>query len=185
MSTYLRFGGVVPSGDALATKGGGDFAYGLFYKRRFSNLSSIIVDYSMQFVSYRVKSIGLIDPYYLIPQWDEETVRTTALTMDLTHRFNFGRRGDQIGKYVDIGGYGSWNLGRTHDYQGSDGNRDIQATFYAADYLSKTEAGLQFGIGYNAIGLYGRYRLTNLLMADHLAVDLPRLIIGVEFTALW
>jgi len=115
MSTYIRFGGVVPAGDALATEGGGDFAYGLLYKRRFSNLSSFIVDYSFQSSSYKVNSIGLIDPYYLLPQWDEETVRTTALTMDLTHRFNFGRRGDQIGKYVDIGGYGSWNLGRTHD----------------------------------------------------------------------
>jgi hypothetical protein len=185
VSSYVRLGGVIRSADALATNGGGDFSYGLFYKRRFSNLSSMIFDYQIQSVSYKINDIGQIDPYSLLLEWDQETVSILAFGMDIRHRFNFGRRGDRIGKYVDLGGYGSWNIGRTHKYLGKDDYREIAATHYKADYLRKFESGLKFGVGYNWIGVYGRYRLTNLLNTDHLTVDLPRLVIGVEITTLW
>jgi hypothetical protein len=105
-------------------------------------------------------------------------------------RFNFGKRGNIIGRFVDLGGYANWAFKVKHlCIDKAEGQAQYRAgsqriTFQDLDYIEKFNYGLITRIGLNRYVLSANYRLSELFNNSFRAevgeYFLPKLSIGLE-----
>lgn len=96
-------------------------------------------------------------------------------------RFNFGKRGNTLGTYVDLFGYGQWNPDRSYTYFMEEDSTDPllshgatkQVVYNRLDFLSKTSAGAGVRIGHKGVSLVASYRLSELLIKEKQPLSLP------------
>jgi hypothetical protein len=120
------------------------------------------------------------------PQPEKEFLRLHQLKPGIYVRINFDPlRGNKMGKFIDLGGYGSYNFGRNL-YQEFDGDNDVarkQKTVYSG--LQKIEQfsyGILARIGINRIVFFGQYRLSDINNNDGLVMNEPsRMVAGIQF----
>ena len=133
---------------------------------------------------------------YYLRQNDQKTLPTPALH-DSEHlalqqlqgeaflRLNYGRRGNSIGRYVDVLGWGGWVVGTRHAYEdrpGPNGATKVQVTERGLPYLARWPYGVGARVGRRRLALVGRYRLSDTFAgAARLRYpELPRLTLGLE-----
>lgn len=98
-------------------------------------------------------------------------------------RFNLGKRGNTIGKFIDFGGYGSWIANASHymeDQANDNPNAGIKETTYTElEYVNTMAYGLRFRGGFNRWVLSLSYRISDYF-DDTYQLELPRLMAGVQ-----
>lgn len=107
----------------------------------------------------------------------------TGLT--IYNRFNFVKRGDHLGKYIDVGGYGNWALIERHSTRNkaNDGNT-IKTVARGLDNVNNLQYGVVARLGISFFSMYATYRISDLFN-DRLGPaypELPRFAIGFRFT---
>ncbi len=122
---------------------------------------------------------------------DKEKLRYNNLGPDVFLRFNFGKRGNVIGRFVDIGAYYNWSFRVKHMYQDKiDKNAQPsqagsqRVILSDLDYVEKFHYGFRGRIGLNRFVLTASYRMNELLtqefrdeVGDYF---FPRLNVGLE-----
>ncbi|MCI5055143.1 MAG: hypothetical protein MRY83_03490 [Flavobacteriales bacterium] len=186
--TYLRYGFIVgPAENETANIRYGrsyDFGIGLRYKRKLLPWYGLgfSLDYSQQNYSIRQDSLKLV-PDSIIHKI--ERLQFNFVNLEFYNRFNFGKRGNIVGKYVDIGVYGSFGFGITHftrdEYDPSVfGAEIVDITQRKLNYIERLQYGAIARIGFNKLAFFGRYRLSDLFNDERNLAEMPRLVVGVE-----
>ncbi len=121
----------------------------------------------------------------------EELLKQNKIGMDVFFRINVGRRGNSVGKFMDIALYGDYITKSTHLYV--DQVDVVAANYYAEErktiystlaYVKNMEYGLKMRLGVGHWVLHANYRLSDLFTTDfkqnELDVELPRLSVGLQ-----
>lgn len=99
-------------------------------------------------------------------------------------RLNFGRRGNVIGRYLDLGGWGGWVISTAHHYDDEQYPRAkrVSVTEHGLLYLRRWSYGAGARVGAGRYALTGRYRFSDVFTAPYAPhyPELPRWLIGVE-----
>ena len=164
--TYLSFAFLFDaygSGESDITKFGGShsFALGLRYKFRLNNYLATGLELEDRFttVSYPTSEPVLKEKYYF-----------GDFKYAWYFRFNLGMRGDIMGKFIDMGIWGSSNLYSKHNLTLENNSPYFKILNYTEENLSYIEAfnyGLLLRAGINQFVIFTEYRLSNVLKKDY------------------
>ncbi len=96
-------------------------------------------------------------------------------------QINFKRkRGNQFGKYINLGIYTNWIFHHKLKYEYPKSNLKISES--QLNYLEKINYGLSAKLGIKKNALFINYRLSNIFKSDVTdLLELPRLVAGFEF----
>lgn len=192
--SYFRYGFVLGKSDSAGTeiKPGysNEFTFGVRYKRRVSNFYSLGFDVFYNNINYHLKQ----DSSKIFPNpvlHKKEKLAYNNFGAEIYNRINFGKRGNIIGNFIDLGGYGEWGFTIKHFYrdelavaQTGASVRDVTNKRLLYTNNLNYGAAARFGIGRYVI--YGKYRLSDIFKEDYLAqtglnyAELPRIIVGIE-----
>lgn len=167
------------------------FRFGVRYKRRFTNWLSTGIDLNYNIISYRMKQYD--DKILPVPtEWDKEKFVLNNLGSEYYIRLNFGRRGNFLGKFLDVGVYGNWTFNSRYivKYEQDNGDNlsESSKTVYSnLDFIENTHYGISGRVGFNKVSLYANYRLSDLFSdgfntVNEEKVELPRLITGLQIS---
>ena len=89
------------------------------------------------------------------------------------------KRGNQFGKYINLGGYAGWVF--HHKLKYSYSNLKISVSESKLDYLESFNYGLSTKLGIKKSAIFINYRLSNLFNSEKTnLLELPRIIAGFE-----
>jgi hypothetical protein len=182
--SYMNFGFSLDAGEPGARVQRprlDQFVFGVRYKRRLAEHFAIGYDINYTVNDYRlVQEDGKLLPDTF--QNKRERMIFNIFEGGLYIRLNAGKRGNQLGKYLDLGAYGSATVAHTHFTVNklSDGST-VRVRRNGLDYFQRFNYGLNARLGMNKLVLFGKYRLSDLFYADKNLPELPRIIAGVEF----
>ena len=121
----------------------------------------------------------------------KEKLKLNNLNFELFTRLNFGKRGNVIGKFIDIGGYIEYAFLIKHYY--SDNFDKNSPPYYSGvkevdqknlSYVKKLNYGLKARLGSNRWVIIASYRLSNILTDDYKNTVgeyfFPRMTAGIE-----
>jgi len=116
---------------------------------------------------------------------DKEKIRFHNAGFELYNRFNIDKRGNIIGKYLDIGLYANWAFAINHYAKDkvNDENNMSELTvvkYSRLKYAKKYSYGLSARVGMNKVSLSAEYRLSDMFKEDYQLPELPRFSIGLE-----
>jgi hypothetical protein len=166
------------------------FTIGWRYKYKIANWIAIGggINYSNEIFDLKQET-GKVVPDSILHS--KEKLKFNSLGPDVYIRFNFGKRGNIIGRFIDLGAYAAYAFKVKDMYEDnleknlSTGNAGIQKVIRSdLDYVEKIHYGLKVRIGVNRFVLTGTYRLNELLTEDYKKQvgeqTLPQLSIGFE-----
>ncbi len=164
--------------------------YGLRYKLKLAEFLALGFDIAYNYeVFYLKQELGKLIP---TPELHEkEKFKFHKATSTLFFRINYDKRGDILGKYIDLGAFGSYTYSAIRQYydvfQATNPILDHEFTIFEEknlQYFEKLNYGAICRIGFDKFGLYGKYRLSDLFTKDFKTgistAELPRLEIGLE-----
>ena len=155
------------------------FDYGLRYKRRFNNTFSAGYDLALKRSSFFIRQQdGKLVPDPAIHEKEKLVFLTGEL--GLYHRINYGRRGDHIGRFIDLGAYGAWHFNVRHVSFDEFDNERVRVRRSGMDYPEPLGYGLLLRIGFNNVVAKGTYRMSDLFRPDAGLPEFPRFTIGLE-----
>jgi len=114
----------------------------------------------------------------------QKLIMNNALA-EISNRFNFGKRGDFIGYYVELGASADYAF-MTKMKTVSETTSDIEThakekiSFHGLEWLEDIAYNAHARIGFNKFVLFGDYRLTDRLKPDQ-SHQLPPLTLGIRF----
>jgi len=122
-----------------------------------------------------IASLGLKKAKYIYHQ----------ISNALAFQINFKpKRGNQLGKYLDLGVYGSYNFSRRFMYQLeiADISKNAKITMKKLSYINPFEYGFTLRLGNVKSCIFSRYRLADIFNDNNnfTSLELPRLTIGLE-----
>jgi hypothetical protein len=191
---YLGFGfvgGQVEGGGAsIRYFHSTDFNAGIRHKRKINRFYDLVFDFNYGLTSFSIEQqAGKTFPTTNL--FSREKINFNHFGLQLYNRINFGRRGNFIKNFIDLGGYGDWEFQVKHITV----QNNISSSPYFAnnarvihtglDYINNLNYGLGARIGRNRFSLYGKYRLSNLFKPDYNFPELPRLIVGLQMGLHW
>lgn len=123
-----------------------------------------------------------------------ERISIHNLSFAFCDRFNFGRRGNILGIYLDVGFYGDYAFRAAHLYVDEFYNTNSSVAQHTVTrvkenqlvYINTLNYGLTTRLGWEWGSFYAMYRMTDLVLDNPpLTVypDLPKLVIGIEMYA--
>lgn len=156
------------------------FDFGLRYKRKITPHLATGFDLGITSTAYRIKqNDSKTVPDNVIN--DKEKIQISTLESSLWLRINVGRRGNFIGNYLDLGGYGGWNFQKKHKTTNTNADDEkVKITTSKLKYVDNFSGGLLARLGVGRYALTARYRFTDLFKTAYNMPELPRLIVGVE-----
>lgn len=156
------------------------FNTGFRFKYKVNNFYSLVGDYSYKMNSFRIKQ----NKDKQVPNKilnDQEKLTFHAMGLDIYNRFNFGKRGNHLGKYIGLGVYGNWNFSAAHVTKNDiNDNENIKTKRTGMDYYSPLSYGLTGRIGVNHILLFCKYRSSKLFTKKSKLPELPRFKAGLQ-----
>ncbi len=111
---------------------------------------------------------------------DSEKLVFFKLGAGIFHRINYGKRGNHMGRFIDLGAYGTWNAHLRHVVKFKEGGENIRLRRSGMDYPQPFEYGLMARKGFNALSLKVAYRLSPLFKEDAGISEISPLSVGLE-----
>lgn len=182
--SFMSFGASVDEGSAGAKVVRPRMDYfniGVRYKRRLAEHFAVGFDVTYGLEDYRLKQeAGKKLPDTLLN--DRERMIFSSIAGGVYMRFNYGRRGNQLGRYIDLGGYGNIVFDHTHFTKNkkTDGST-IRSRTTGLNYYQLLNYGLSARVGFNKFILFGQYRVSNMFYGDKNLPELPRILAGLQF----
>lgn len=163
---------------------------GYRYKLKFFEHYAWGLDLSYTYNRYRIKqSDSNIFPDQV--RHKKEVFANNTFELGYYNRFNFQRRGDHIGKYLDLGVWGNWVFDSKHVFKdkfdepflGASNSKTILRNL---DYVNNLNWGINARFGLNSFVFYANYRISDLLKSpfntDDISLDPGRLAVGLEIS---
>ncbi len=172
---FLSYGQGIPmeEADSLQTEfGSAFFEYGTRMKWKANKWFAVGAELSYQFHSYNIKQDSSKNLLGMGQVNESQRLKRHLLNGGAYIRFNFGQRGNHLGKYLDLGGFGSWAIGSRLTVQRTDnpsaqnfGSQNQSYTFRKLNFTAPLEYGVNARFGFNKVIIWGRYRLSDLFRA--------------------
>ena len=112
-----------------------------------------------------------------------ESLARHLLTAELSLRLNAGRRGNAVGRYLDLLAGGGWVAATAHTTADdpAPGVGAVETTESGLPYLRRWSGGVGARLGVDRYALAARYRLSSAFGAGYATwPELPRWVVGVE-----
>lgn len=196
---YAGFGLVASASEAKSSAvvypASHEFVYGYRFKYRVGQVYSLGLEMQVSSQTYKLKQqAGKTLPY---PQkFDDSKLRFTNLGLGFNQRFNYGKRGNHIGRFVEVGVFGNWMPFKTHIYTQTNLQgpasivEKVKVKETGLKYVSDTNYGVHARLGFNRYVLYANYRLSDLFNTGYTYMqdgrniadfaELPRLSVGFQ-----
>lgn len=161
----------------LATQWG----VGFRTKRRLNNTFSVTNEWGYRAVVFNLKQ----EAAKVVPnnyQHRTEKIDFHSITTSLHLRINVGKRGNYIGNFLELGGYGGYALVTRHltwDKLENSPAKTTKVVEKGLDYVNRLDYGLSGKIGHNHWSLFARYRLSDIFK-DNKYPEMSKLTIGVD-----
>ncbi len=187
----IDFFSVNPIEEQLSIKYGlsRTFSFGYRYKLKITNWLATGAD--IKYSSTRYSLANTFTPFENISEikHNSDAIKFGTLGPEIYLRLNFGRRGNSIGKFVDIGAYINGLIFSQHIYKENINSNPYQAsttkvTNSQLDYLENYYYGAKLRFGYKQFVLSFDYRYSDLFKSEiknELGIkELPRFSIGLQ-----
>ena len=173
------------NGSNINTSLSNDYRIGARYKLKLCNWEAIGFDVYYNSNNFNLKQ----SKQKTLPNktlHDKEKLATNNVAFDLFNRINFGKRGNILGKYLDLGFYFSYNFGAKHVYK--DTFSAVSNAFATKNkivnrgliYLSDYNYGPIIRLGNNRYLLYAQYRMTKYFKSGFNFADMPNIVAGIQ-----
>ena len=155
------------------------FDLGYRYKLRLFEYNAVGFQLYYNYYSYRLEyETGIGSPIIV---HDKDKIRTSNFGLGIYDRINFGKRGDHLGKYLDLGAYGEIALSRIHYYKQKQSNGEVlKAELSKLNALEKLNYGVFANFGFNKFVIFGKYRLSDMITDIDKYDEMPRLVVGLQ-----
>ena len=155
-------------------------------KRRLTGGLALCADLRYGYLRYQLDPDARHPaPFRTDPEADQHLAYHQAQG-ELSLRLNPGRRrGNVLGRYLDVLAYGGYALGTTYAAeQPAPGGGRQEVAVHQPPYLTRWLGGVGLRVGSNSLALVGRYRLSDALRSPApLALpELPRFTVGFELS---
>lgn len=169
----------------IRNRASGRTSFGFKFKRKITNFWALGYDINMLSSTFSIKQNSQKTfPSVVIHK--KERLMIGGLGVQIFTRFNFDRRGNTIGKYLDIGGYINWNYTSQHftkDFTNpadSSNALTIKTTESQLNYFENYEYGVKASLGSNHFAISATYRISDLIKSKYVIYpELPKLSIGI------
>ncbi|UYZ64237.1 hypothetical protein [Hymenobacter weizhouensis] len=161
-----------------------DFFVGLRHKFRLSPALAVGVDARYAWLTYRLRQNGR----KVLPtpaRHHTESLTLPQVQLEPYVRLNVGRRGNVVGRYLDLAGWAGWVTGTAHRYEdrpGPAGAARTQVVNRGLPYLNRWPYGVGTRLGSGRYAAVARYRLSPAFSAEARSryPELPRWTVGLE-----
>lgn len=180
---YLPVVGASAKGSEIRYGGSGEFMLGLRNKFRLSEPISVGLDLRFLRLSYLLAQTD----HKLLPTpvvHHRESLALSQWQLEGLLRLNAGARGNVVGRYLDLTGWGGWVMGTTHRVEDrpSTGPRRVQTNERGLPYLRRWPYGVGARLGSGRYAAVARYRLSDTFTPTYQSTypELPRWTVGLE-----
>lgn len=182
-SSYISAGSILGASTAdssvpMATGKSWEFKYGISYKIRANNFYSVVfdIDYSRQ-------------AFYQEPLDEQNKYEKYILNnagLGLMNRFNFGKRGNRVGNYLELGASGQYAFMVRKKVLTENEDKDaiyksLKATFNAPHEVNRLNYYADARLGFGHYIVYGRYLLSDILNEKANGGQLPAITVGFMY----
>ena len=188
---FTGYGLVVGEADGpgadLEIYGSSQFIFGVRHKRKLNNLLAVGYEFGWSHRAYRLKQDS--SKVFVTPTLhDQEKVVYDGAFLGAYLRINFGKRGNFIGNYLDLGAYAeghAWTKHVTfdkHDVATAGGASNSKVVNRGLVWAEPYRYGVIARVGFNKLTFYGDYRLSDLIKSDNanLYPELSRITVGIQ-----
>jgi len=184
---FFMYAGLVAGADETGARikyfTSDEFGLGVRWKYKISAVYSMGFEWRFNYLSYNLdQKTGKILPDSILN--DHEQMDYSSIQLCYYNRFNFDpKRGNYMGKYLDIGVRGDWNFGIDHVTTNSlpDGS-EVSSDFSSLPYVNRFSYSVFGRIGLSKVLLYASYRMSDLFKSKYDYPELPRLTAGIELS---
>ena len=156
-----------------------DAEFGIRYKRKINRMLDFGFDFGCSMLQYRIAQDAgknVTDTHL----YDKERLIVSSLPFRVFLRINMEkRRGDYIGKFMDLGGGVNWNFNFTQYTLIKSDDKRTRSKITGWDQFNPLTYNAFIRFGKNYFAVRADYRLASL-MKDSAAPDLPPLLIGID-----
>jgi hypothetical protein len=153
--------------------------FGTRYKRQFSPVYAVGYDVHVKRIAFFPKQ----QESKLIPDtqlFDKEKLVYVGAGLAIYQRFNYGKRGDYIGRFIDMGAWGDWYFHTRHLSFYKEEGQNVRTRRTRLDYPSMLGYGLLLRLGFNNVVIKGSYRLSDMFDQGANLPEIPRFSLGLE-----
>ena len=149
-------------------------------KRRLGPYFAFNTDLRYAYLRYDLAT-DIVRPVFSGVGFDSQTIGFHQVQGEASLRLNPGRRrGNTVGRYLDLLGYGGWAFSTSYAARGpSPYGGQLELVTHQPSYLARWQGGVGLRVGSGALALVGRYRLSALLPSPT-QPEPPRLLLGLE-----
>jgi hypothetical protein len=158
------------------------FSFGFRYKRRLAEHFAWGWDLAYNVTDFALKQdLIKTTPDSFI--YDSQRMLFYNAQAGLYIRLNIGKRGNTLGKYIDLAGYGDAVFAHTlyTKYHLLD-NSVVRSRRSGLGYFQRLNYGAQVRFGFKKVIFYGQYRLSDMFYKPENFAELPRIIAGIQFS---
>jgi hypothetical protein len=188
---YIGFGfAAMPAmNDSIKMKYGSSWSFHMGYIHKWRINNHYALAYGMQYTYYSYnfkpfsKNLASVGNAYL----ESEKFSFNALGLEFINRINFGRRGNVMGTYLDLGVFANFNFKSAHKLEWKLDNSDNadyeeeEQEFSGPVYMNNFEYGARVRFGRNQFVVFADYRLSDLFNDDALFAAPSPLTVGIQF----
>ncbi len=158
------------------------FTFGFRYKRRIAEHFAWGWDLAYNVNDFALKQ-NLIKTTPDSFLYDSQRMIFNNVQAGLYVRLNYGKRGNTMGKYIDLAGYGDAVFAHTlfTKYHLLD-NSVVRSRRTGLGYFQRLNYGAQVRFGFKKVIFYGQYRLSDMFYKPENFAELPRIIAGIQFS---
>ena len=181
---YLGIGFIVgkpdSTGSDIKTGRSVNVVLGYRYKLKICNFFAVGYDIAYNSYSFALKQNSKkITPDTILHE--KEKLNFGNLGLSPYMRFNYGRRGNIVGNFVDLGAYGDWTFSASNNTKDKEPNGNIVKTSIShLNYYNHTNYGVLARIGFNRYVIFANYRLSDIFKKSYSYPELPRVTVGLQ-----
>lgn len=161
------------------------FVFGFRHKTKINNHYAIGYDISYNSTGYSIKQ----SPTKSFPtsvNYKSEKLLMRNFRLELYNRINFGKRGNKVGKFMDIGAFGEYGFANALIVRdklpatNAFGASKVKMVNKNPNYVNKLNYGVTARIANNRVAIYATYRLSEMFLASYSYPETANLIVGVQ-----
>lgn len=182
--SYMGFGVILGNSEGAGSDinywSSSNFEFGFRYKYKICNYYALglLLNYNMDLFNIKQES-GKTFPDTLFHKKERLTINNVGI--GVYNRFNFGKRGNIIGKYIDLGAFGDLRFFAEHFTKDKSPNKEIvRVSTSRLNYIEPISYGIFANFGINRYSIYAKYRLSDLFDKTFGYTELPRFTAGVQ-----
>jgi len=168
------------SGNQVGLKYPGSLQIGLGLRTKYKITEWYAIGYEFE---YRLSNFRYANSHDSLPFHETDKILTHSFALSSFQRINFDKRGNYIGKFLDMGVYGELPFSKSNiliDNADTLGSSQQKLVLSKLKFMNAFNYGVCVKLGYNRIVLFAIYRLSDIFKPSYNRMDLPRLNVGLQ-----